>query len=50
VPTPTPTDVNVDLSKVPFAKLSEYRFFVGQLKDHTPNDRVIPYKPACFRR
>jgi uncharacterized repeat protein (TIGR03806 family) len=46
VPTPTPTDVNVDLSKVPFAKLSEYRFFVGQLKDHTPNDRVIPYKPA----
>jgi uncharacterized repeat protein (TIGR03806 family) len=31
---------------VPYAKLSEYRFFVGQLKDHTPNDRVIPYKPA----
>jgi uncharacterized repeat protein (TIGR03806 family) len=45
-PTPTPTGVSVDLSKVPYAKLSEYRFFSGALKDQIPVDEVIPYKPA----
>lgn len=45
-PTPTPTGVSVDLNKVPYNKLSEYRFFKGIMKDHAPNDSVIPYKPA----
>jgi uncharacterized repeat protein (TIGR03806 family) len=53
-PTPSPnpdsippnTSVDVDLSKVPYAKLSDYRFFTGELKNQIPNERVIPYKPA----
>jgi uncharacterized repeat protein (TIGR03806 family) len=52
IPTPNPdsippnTSVDVDLSKVPYAKLSDYRFFTGELKNQIPNERVIPYKPA----
>ncbi len=45
-PNPSPEGVNVDLSKVPYQKLSEYRFFVGSLKDQLPAATVIPYKPA----
>jgi uncharacterized repeat protein (TIGR03806 family) len=45
-PTPTPTGVSVDLTTVPYAKLSEYRFFTGALKDQNPAEGVIPYKPA----
>lgn len=45
-PTPIPTGVSVDLTTVPYAKLSEYRFFTGALKDQTPAEGVIPYKPA----
>jgi uncharacterized repeat protein (TIGR03806 family) len=50
VPTPAPniipTGVSVDLSKVPYQKLSDYRFFKRALKDHIPEEGVIPYKPA----
>jgi len=46
IPTPTPTGVSVDLTKVPYAKLTDYRFFTVALKDHIPADGVIPYKPA----
>jgi len=46
LPTPVPTGVSVDLTTVPYTKLSEYRFFTGALKDQIPADNVFPYKPA----
>jgi uncharacterized repeat protein (TIGR03806 family) len=45
-PNPTPGGVSVDLSKVPYPKLSEYKFFTGEMKEHIPAEGVIPYKPA----
>lgn len=36
----------LDLTKVPYAKLSEYKFFEGELKFQEPSERVIPYRPA----
>jgi uncharacterized repeat protein (TIGR03806 family) len=45
IPKPS-TGVSVDLTKVPYSKLSEYRFFTGELKNQTPQNDVIPYKPA----
>jgi len=49
-PSPIPpldtTGVSVDLSTVPYPKLSDYRFFIGAIKDHHPAEGVIPYKPA----
>ncbi len=38
--------IKIDLSQVPFPKLSDYRFFVGDMKDQKPGYQVIPYKPA----
>nr|WP_294861075.1 hypothetical protein [uncultured Fluviicola sp.] len=40
------TGVSVDLSSVPYAKLSDYRFFEGEMKNQNPAERVIPYEPA----
>ncbi|MNU56015.1 hypothetical protein D3C71_451020 [compost metagenome] len=40
------TGVSVDLTTVPYTKLSDYRFFQGALKDQNPADKVIPYEPA----
>lgn len=40
------TGVSVDLATVPYTKLSDYRFFQGDLKNQTPAERVIPYEPA----
>ena len=40
------TPVTVDLTQVPYPKLSDYHFFEGELKNITPNYGVIPYKPA----
>ncbi len=40
------TGVSVDLTTVPYTKLSDYRFFEGALKDQNPADKVIPYEPA----
>lgn len=38
--------VVVDLSLVPYPKLSDYKFFEGALKNQEPAYKVIPYKPA----
>ena len=38
--------VEVDLTKIPYAKLSEYKFFDGDMKNQTPSLDVIPYEPA----
>jgi uncharacterized repeat protein (TIGR03806 family) len=38
--------VKVDLTQVPYAKLSDYNFFKGNLKDLNPELDVLPYKPA----
>lgn len=45
-PAPDNTGVSVNLDSVPYAKLSDYRFFTGDIKNQSPNDRVIPYQPA----
>jgi uncharacterized repeat protein (TIGR03806 family) len=42
------TDVSpvvVDLSTVPYEKLSDYHFFSGELKNQIPSTDVIPYEP-----
>lgn len=38
--------VNVDLTLVPLPKLSDYHFFIGDIKDQIPSLNVIPYEPA----
>lgn len=49
-PIPTPVDpvspVNVDLSQVPYDKLSKYQFFEGTLKDQKPAPGVLPFQPS----
>ena len=40
------TPVNMDLTLVPYPKLSDYKFFTGELKNQVPANKVIPYKPA----
>lgn len=38
--------VSVNLATVPYAKLSEYHFFDGDIKDQNPSLDVLPYEPA----
>jgi uncharacterized repeat protein (TIGR03806 family) len=38
--------VTVDLTKVPYNKLSDYKFFEGDLKDQKPALDVLPFEPA----
>jgi hypothetical protein len=38
--------VVVDLTQVPYPKLSDYKFFEGVMKNQTPALNVIPYEPA----
>lgn len=38
--------VTVDLSQVPYPKLSDYKFFEGDLKNLSPALNVVPYQPA----
>ncbi|SHK31381.1 hypothetical protein [Epilithonimonas mollis] len=38
--------VKFDINTVPYAKLSDYSFFKGDLKDLTPVAKVLPYEPA----
>ena len=38
--------VVVDLTKVPYPKLSDYKFFEGDIKNQTPSLNVITYEPA----
>lgn len=43
---PILSPLKIDLSQVPYAKLSDYHFFVGPMKEMNPNYKVIPYTPA----
>ncbi|RYY30666.1 MAG: hypothetical protein EOP46_21335 [Sphingobacteriaceae bacterium] len=45
-PVPEVSPVTVDLTKVPYQKLSEYKFFEGELKDQKPSLNVLPFAPA----
>lgn len=38
-------DVSVDLDLVPYAKLSDYNLFTGNLSDLTPNAELLQYRP-----
>jgi len=38
--------VIVDLTKIPFEKLSDYKFFEGEMKNQIPSKDVLPYQPA----
>lgn len=38
--------VVVDLTQVPYEKLSDYKFFDGPLKDQRPSLDVLPFEPA----
>lgn len=38
--------VVVDLSTVPYPKLSDYNFFKGDIKEQIPELNVLPYEPA----
>lgn len=38
--------VTVDLTLVPYPKLSDYHFFKGVMKNQLPEDNVMPYEPA----
>jgi len=38
--------VTVDLTQVPYPKLSDYKFFEGDIKLQKPSLNVIPYEPA----
>lgn len=35
----------VDLTQVPYPKLSDYNFFAGEMKNQIPSLGVLPYKP-----
>jgi len=39
-------ETSVDLSRIPYQKLSDYHFYKNEIKNLLPNDRVLPYKPA----
>ena len=41
----TISPVQVDLTQVPYAKLSDYNFFDGELKNQNPAIGVLPYSP-----
>jgi len=38
--------VTVDLTQVPYQKLSDYHFFDGEIKNQSPSLNVLPYEPA----
>lgn len=46
VPEEPASPVSVNLETVPYAKLSDYKFFEGDMKDHIPALDVLPYEPA----
>jgi uncharacterized repeat protein (TIGR03806 family) len=37
---------NMDLTQVPYPKLSDYKFFAGEMKNQVPSLNVLPYAPA----
>ena len=46
IPVEPVVEVIVNLANVPYAKLSDYHFFKGDLKDLEPMSNVLPYEPA----
>jgi uncharacterized repeat protein (TIGR03806 family) len=38
--------VNINMTDVPYPRLSDYKFFAGTIKNLTPSYNVIPYEPA----
>ena len=38
--------VKVDLTQIPYPKLSDYHFFEGEMKNQIPSLNVLPYAPA----
>lgn len=38
--------VVLDLTSVPYPKLSDYRFFEGPMQNQEPSHKVLPYRPA----
>nr|WP_294936634.1 hypothetical protein [uncultured Flavobacterium sp.] len=38
--------VVMDLTQVPYPKLSDYKFFEGDLKNQNPSYKVLPFEPA----
>lgn len=38
--------VVVDLTQVPYPKLSDYKFFEGEIKNQIPSLNVLPYEPS----
>jgi len=38
-------EVSMDLTTVPYPKLSDYNFFFGELKNQHPVSKVLPYEP-----
>lgn len=42
----TASPVVVDLTQVPYPKLSDYKFFEGDIKNQMPAVDVLPYEPA----
>ncbi|MES2799891.1 MAG: hypothetical protein V4638_07730 [Bacteroidota bacterium] len=45
-PPEEPTGVQVDLTTVPYEKLSDYHFFKSPMKDQLPEEGVLPFEPA----
>lgn len=45
IPVPV-SPVVMDLAQVPYANLSQYKFFEGELKNQEPSYGVIPYRPT----
>jgi uncharacterized repeat protein (TIGR03806 family) len=43
-PGETPTGVSFITEELPYSKLSDYRFFEGDLSDLSPTDGVLPYE------
>ena len=46
IPLAPASPVTVDLTTVPYPKLSDYKFFEGDIKDQIPSLDVLPYEPA----
>ncbi len=38
-----PTSPTIDMTKIPYLRLSDYHFFSGDMAEMTPNDGVLPY-------
>lgn len=46
VPVDPVSPVTVDLTLVPYPKLSDYKFFEGEMKHQVPSLGVLPYRPS----